>query len=56
MEDGVTNGEHSLDLSTLRRTLLGNSTKRRSAELHSLRERIHSKGGVCPTMRHGVRK
>ncbi|KAJ9621558.1 translational activator of GCN4 [Taxawa tesnikishii (nom. ined.)] len=43
MADGVLDGEQSLDLRVLRRTLLGNSTNRRSVELQSLSERIDSK-------------
>lgn len=44
MADGDTNGEHSLDVGHLRSVLLSNSTKKRSSELHSLREKITNKG------------
>ncbi|KAF1356217.1 armadillo-type protein [Delphinella strobiligena] len=40
MADGDTNGEQSLDVGHLRSVLLSNSTKKRSSELHSLREKI----------------
>lgn len=44
MADGEINGTHGHDMASLRQTLLSNSTKRRSAELHGLRERIASGG------------
>lgn len=44
MADSTSNGEHVDDLKSLRRILLSNSTKRRTAELHTLHERIESEG------------
>lgn len=46
MADGEINGTAGLDLVDLRRSLLSNSTKRRSTEVNSLQERIAS-GGEC---------
>ncbi|KAL1310939.1 hypothetical protein AAFC00_001162 [Neodothiora populina] len=43
MADGVTNGEKSLDVVHLREFLLSNSSKKRAAELHNLREKITNK-------------
>ena len=40
MSEAVVNGEHGLDLTQTRKVLLSNSTKRRAAELHDLRERL----------------
>ena len=40
MAEPAANGEHSLDLAGTRNVLLSNSTKRRTSELHSLRDRL----------------
>jgi len=45
VEEAAVNGGHApLDLAELRKTLLSNSTKRRSNELQQLREKLVSEG------------
>lgn len=48
MADGeaTTNGDHGIDIWEVRQTLLSNSTKRRSAELNSIRDKLVG-GGRC---------
>lgn len=49
MADGetATNGDHGIDIGEVRQTLLSNSTKRRSAELNSIRDQLA--GGDIPS-------
>ena len=44
MADGEVNGAGHLDLTQSRRILLSNSTKKRSAEIYALTERISRQG------------
>ena len=54
MADDQVNGANHFDLESLRQTLLSNSTKKRSAELNTLTERISQKGSLVETTGHIV--
>ena len=43
-EETVTNGNHALDVVELRKVLLSNSTKQRTAELHQLHDQLVGQG------------
>lgn len=51
MADGesVANGEQGIDIWEVRQTLLSNSTKRRSAEVNSIRDKLVSGGRLTHT-------
>jgi hypothetical protein len=54
MADGesVANGEQGIDIWEVRQTLLSNSTKRRSAEVNSIRDKLVSGGRLSHTHTH----
>lgn len=43
-ETPVVNGDHGLDMWEMRQVLLSNSTKRRTAELHSIKGKLETGG------------